>query len=510
MTTNVNSNEFVKIVPSVLSAIGSGFSLNGLLLTKNDNLPLGLPQYFTSADGVGEYLGVNSTEYAFAQKYFAANDNKTRTPSGLCICNYDLSAKAGWLRGGKISASVADFQAISDGTLEISFGGSDITLTGINLSSANSYSLIAAEIQTALRSAGQTDNFTNATVSYSSLLNAFVITSGAYVDGEVGYALDTDLSRLLKLQAIDGAVISPAQENDITLPAFMNNIVKSYTNWFSFAKNWELSTPEDNQVEDIAFATWCGLQGVRFAFFEHDLNSTDVDINADTDFASVIEELNISGTVSNYGSVELCAFAMGTIAAVNYNIANGRITLAFKTQSGLNPTCTNTPDYQALAFKKYNSYVRDGSAGNTFFGYQRGTISGNYGFIDAYANHVWLNDAMQVSIRALLGSKNSMPYNHSSYSQILNSIKTNIDTALNAGVISLGIDLDLSQISAIASQIGWEINEVKNVLYQNGWLFQAVSPSAAVRAERGTPIINFYYVDGGAIQKITLLSTAVR
>ena len=434
----------------------------------------------------------------------------------MIICGYNLAAQAGWLRGAALTAKLADLQTITDGVLTLSFGGSDVTLTSLDFSAQTSLSGVASVLQTTLRAAGQTGNFTSATVTYSSQANGFIIKSGASDStGEVGFATTaasagTDLSGILMLTENDGALISPVQTAATTLTAFMDGILNQTQAWFSFAKLWELADPDDDKAENLDFATWCGNQGVRFAFFEHDTQAADTNINSSTDFASLVAAQDIKGTVPNYGSTDLCAFAMGTVAATNYDITGGRITVAFKTQSGLDVTCNNDTQYNALSTKGYNSYVRDGSAANVFFGYQRGVISGPYGFIDAYANHVWLNDQMQVALRALLGSANALPYNNFGYGQLLNAIKPAIDAGLNSGVISTGIKLAPEQLAAIASETGLEIQDVENTLFQIGWLFQAKDPSAAVRAQRGTPDCRFYYCDGGAIQKIELISTAVR
>ena len=37
-----------------------------------------------------------------------------------------------------------------------------------------------------------------------------------------------------------------------------------------------------------------------------------------------------------------------------------------------------------------------------------------------------------------------------------------------------------------------------------------LDPGATVRAERGTPTCNFYYTDGGSIQRIVMTSTAIQ
>lgn len=515
MASNVSSSNFVQITPQVSVAVGSGFSLVGLVLTKNADFPL-VPLSFNSASAVSAYAGSTSDEFKFATKYFAANDNKTRIPSNLLICGYNLAAQAGWLRGASLSTKLSDLQTITDGVLTLSFGGADVTLSSLDFSAQTSFSGIATVLQTALRAAGQTGNFTSATVTYSSQANGFIIKSGANDStGSVGFATTaassgTDLGGILMLTKSAGALISPVQTAATTLTGFMNGILNQTQAWFSFTKIWELSDPDDNKVEDLAFAEWNAQQGVRYAYFEHDKAAAGVNINSTADFASQLDSQGIAGTAPNYGTTDHCAFAMGTIAAANYKITGGRITLAFKTQSGLEVTCNNDTEYAALSSKGYNSYVRDGSAANVFFGYQRGVISGPYGFIDAYANHVWLNDQMQVALRSLLGSANALPYNNFGYGQLLNAIKPCIDDGLNSGVISQGVELADTQIAAIASETGLELQDVKNTLFQEGWLFQAKDPGAAVRAQRGTPDCRFYYCDGGAIQKIELISTAVR
>ena len=109
MTSNVSSSNFAQIVPQVSVATGSGFSLVGLVLTKNADFPLA-PLSFNSASAVSAYAGSTSDEFAFASKYFAANDGKTRIPSNILICGYNLAAQAGWLRGGALTAKLSDYK----------------------------------------------------------------------------------------------------------------------------------------------------------------------------------------------------------------------------------------------------------------------------------------------------------------------------------------------------------------------------------------------------------------
>ena len=73
--------------------------------------------------------------------------------------------------------------AISAGTLTGQIGTEAISLSGVDLSGAASYSAAAETLQTALRAAGTGTAVTGATVAYSSLTGAFTITAGEAAAG---------------------------------------------------------------------------------------------------------------------------------------------------------------------------------------------------------------------------------------------------------------------------------------------------------------------------------------
>lgn len=511
--SNVSTSKFVNIIPKLIVAQGSGFELNGLLLTKNITLPIGQVFQFTSANAVSDYFGSTSSEYAFAVGYFKGNTGKTKIPPKLLIANYLLTTQAGWLRGAELESTVTEIKAITNGSLNIEIGGTALTLTGLNFSTANSYSDVATIIQTAIRDsedASITDPtaLNNCTVVYTSQFNAFLITAGVSDStGTVEFATvastGTDIGTLFNLTELGGAIKSDVQSSAITLTAFMNNVKLQTQNWVTFCKNWAFES-----VEDLDFATWNSGNGVRFVFVEYDQLAVDLNANSTADFVSILDNANISGTVCNYGDISLAAFFMGTIASINYSVTGGRITTAYKQQDGLTVTCTNDTDYDTLTGKGYNCYVRDGSANNTFFGYQRGTITGNYGFSDAYVNHVWLNDALQVSIRELLADVNSLPYNNFSKAKIQSAIMGDINTAKNAGVINTEVVLGEEIITQVMEETG--LDDVETTLFTQGWLLVVKDATDEQRASRTSPESRFYYVDGGSIQKIDLISTAIR
>lgn len=506
----VSSSKFVNIIPQVLVAKGSGFELNGLLLSKNTVLPLGVPYKFLSKSAVSAYFGSTSDEAAFADAYFKAFDNKTKFPPALLIAGYNLDTQAGWLRGAAITSTLTELKTITNGNLKFSLNGALVEITALDFSAAVSLSAIASAIQTKIRALSESAYAASATCEYSSLTGAFQITSGADDStGAVSYAVatetaGTDLSSVLKMTADDGAVVSKLQSAEITEADFMDNIVLQTQNFITITRLWAAS----DTAEDLALSAWVDGKGVRYIYFEWDSESVDILANNATDFASLLTAAEYEGIVPNYGDQLLCAFVMGMICSIDFTLKNGRITCAFKTQPGQTTTCDNDDDFEVLTDKGYNFYCKDGTANNTFYGYQRGTISGDYGFIDSYVNHVWLNDQMQVALRGLQQDSNALPYNNDSYGLIQSTLKPIIDNALNAGVINIGIEPSAAQIAAVKSETG--LDDVENPLYTSGWLLYIASPSAEVRASRGSPICRFYYMDGGSIQKIDLYSTAIR
>jgi len=48
--------------------------------------------------------------------------------------------------------------------------------------------------------------------------------------------------------------------------------------------------------------------------------------------------------------------------------------------------------------------------------------------------------------------------------------------------------------------------KVDDQINQNGYYLQILDPGAQVRGNRGTPVVNFWFTDGGAIQKINVAS----
>lgn len=150
----------------------------GRFLTENTLAPMGKVMAFTDATKVGAHFGVNSKEYALAQKYFGFISKSYTSPKKLTFSRYTTSAVgAQIISGERITVSVDDFKAITDGTLTITYkdpiqGIQTGSTAEIDLSSATSLSDVATKIQTAVKAikvgTASSTPFSAATVTYAS------------------------------------------------------------------------------------------------------------------------------------------------------------------------------------------------------------------------------------------------------------------------------------------------------------------------------------------------------
>lgn len=145
----IPASEIVSVVPSVLSAGGTGLNGIGLILTTNSRLPVGSVVSFPNELAVSNYFGPSSALTSDSGIYFTGFEGATIQPGSLLMAQFNTTAVAAWLRGASVAnLSLAQLQAIS-GTLNVTVDG--VVRTGtINLSGATSFSNAASLIQTAL------------------------------------------------------------------------------------------------------------------------------------------------------------------------------------------------------------------------------------------------------------------------------------------------------------------------------------------------------------------------
>jgi hypothetical protein len=168
---SIPASDVVQINPAVISAGGSALALNGVVLTQNSRVPIGVVSSFAKAADVGTFFGLTSTEYQWALTYFAGRNNATIIPGAMLFAQYPEAAVPAWLRGGSLAAmTLAQLQAVTASLLTIVSDGVREVSASINLSGASSFSNAAALI---------TAGFTTPTfaVTWDTVASAFVVTN---------------------------------------------------------------------------------------------------------------------------------------------------------------------------------------------------------------------------------------------------------------------------------------------------------------------------------------------
>jgi hypothetical protein len=467
---------------------GSALSLNAVILTTNESLPAKSITPFATLNDVKTYFGIESEEYLAASIYFKGFTGSNIKPGKIYFSTFLATDVEAWLRGDSLKLTLAQLKAVT-GSLTVEIDGAEKTGASIDLSAATSFSNAATIIGTAISS----------DVVYDEFYKAFLIRSGtAGIASTIDYATGTLADELL-LSKDKGALLSQGAAADTPATA-MDNVTQKTQNWATFTTLFE---PDSDGK--VAFADWTNNQNSNYAYVMWD---TDIDATK-PDGGSVgayLTTLDYDGTIPVYGELDKAAFVCGMAASIDFTEYNGRITFAFKGQSGLVPNVTDATIAQNLLSNGYNFYGAYAAPTEQFNLFQNGQISGVWRWADAYINQIYLNGQLQLALLNMLSNVKSLPYNNDGYGVIRAVCLDPIKEALNFGSIRTGIPLSELQKSEINSAVG---KRVDDILTNVGWYLQILPASAQTRGNRTSPPMKLWYTDGGSIQQLNLASIDV-
>jgi len=489
MTIPVSS--IVSVNPGVVGAGGSPLALNGVILSKSLYIPTGSVQSFADTSAVSDFFGPSSTEYALSQIYFQGFDNSTIKPGALMFAPFVDTARAGWLQSGSLAGmTLTDLQALGSGTLIITVDGVAKTSSSISLGAIASFSAAATAIAAA---------FTGSplTCVWDAVRSVFVLTSATTgATSTMSFATGT-LATGLKLTSATGASLSAGAAADTPASA-MDNVKANTQNWVSFTTLWE-PLLADKEL----FAAWATLQNSRYLYVTWDTDTQAVTANSTTCFGAVAKALEYDGVMSVYNTANLAVFVLGLIASIDFTRTNGRTSGAFRSQSGFTSTVTAKSVADILLANGYSFYGSYSEANEQFNFLYNGNLPGKWQWMDTFVDQVYLNSQFRSVLMTLLTNVGAIPYSEQGYSLIRAAMVDSINAAVNFGTIRAGITLSESQAAQVNAAAG---RSVSQTIEQQGYYLQILDPGSTVRANRGTPVINFWYTDGGAIQQISIAS----
>jgi len=314
-------------------------------------------------------------------------------------------------------------------------------------------------------------------------------------------------STSLKLTTATGATLSQGAAA-ASPTTFMPGITALTLNWGAFSTLWEASN-----AEALAFAQWESQQNNRFAYVCWDTNVAAITAPDTTTAIAGIIAANYGGVIPVYCDSLLdptgyaAAMVLGIAASIDFNRAGGRITMDFKYTSGVPVSVTSQTSASNLRTNGFNFVGQWATANQDFTFLNPGSITGQYLFADEYLNQVYLNSQIQLALMTLLTSMGSIPYNDAGNSLISAAVQDPINQALTFGSIVPGVALSASQIAQVNTAAGLQIDRV---LSTRGWYLKVGTASAQVRQARGTPPVTLWYMDGGAVQQISVASILVQ
>lgn len=490
----IPASQIVKINPRVIQASGTDLVLNGMFLTTNGLVPTGGVMGFSTADDVAAFFGSASEEYRVASVYFAGYKNSFKKPRQVFFGSRVNVAAAAWLRGAKFTGTLAQLQAVTAGTLDLSINGTSIALKALDFSSATSLSGCAAVLQTALSAV-----LASTQCAYSSQTGAFQVTSPTTGEAStITYAEEGTLATLLGLTQAKGATLSQGSDA-LDVAANMRSIRGATENWATFT--FLYSASDDEMLE---LSAWASAQGVEYLFV---CWSTDSNLKNQVDTTSIaykLKEANAGATTLIFGDQVYAAFIMGTAASIDWDRTQGAITFAFKAQDGLAPTIDNATEATTLLGKKCNLYGTYATRNDDFVFLYDSNMYGDYNFIDPFINAIWFNNALQVAIMNGLSMSPRVPYNEDGYTQIRSWCQDPINRARRNGVIDPGLNLSEAQKTELIREAGLDIT---SNLQTDGYYLQVIDGGPQVRTTRDTPSVSLWYSYAGSVQRVELAST---
>lgn len=492
---NIPISQVVQVNPRVIGAGSAQSSLDGLLLTQSEAVAPNQGQLFFSAADVASFFGPGSDEAAAARVYFAGILNGGQLPGSLLFARYAADDTSGEVYGARLNMTLSELQTLS-GTLTVTTDTARKS-ANIDLSGATSFAN-AAELMTA---GFTTPNFA---VTYDSDRRRFLLTTVATGEDATVSAVTGTLADDIGLSAASGAYAQTAGVLADDPQSAMARALTISGNWGLFTHVWAADL-----AERLGFAQWASTEGLyEYGYVGWDTDAGSVVFGNADSFGAQVFAQPYQGTIPVYGDLTIAAGVLAWAAATNYQIIEGRNALAFRqVAAGPTPSVNSLAEANAALSNGYTYLGSYASASSQYSVLYNGALSGQFNWADTYLGQIWLRRTLQQALFDTLLNYNTLPYNADGYNAIYQGAQTTITQAQANGVIREGVTLSASQRAQVNQQAGFEIDKE---LSARGWFLQVQDPlNTAVRTQRGSPTVNFWYCDGGSIQRIVVSSTTV-
>lgn len=454
-------SRYVRITSGVGASVGvSQRDLIGRIFTTSALVSPSAVLEFTEAAAVGEYFGTSSDEYSRALFYFAYQSPTLGTPRRLSFARYSPSGNSAGIFGATHS-SLATLQQATAGQFSLTFNGTTLPVTGIDLSATASLADVAQEVRDAVNAVVNA-NTTNAVVAYDAVNQRFTYNANLTGDvtiavGATGFGVN-DLATALGWASADTILVDGSLAQT---PSDAFNAAENLTNNFgSFVFPADLTLLEHAEL--------AALNAGRNILYQYMVPVSSA--NASSWSAALIGFAGTAITLSPLSTEFPELLPMAILAATDYTRRNAVVNYMFKQAGGLTPSVTTGTLADTLDPLRVNYYGQTQTAGQFLSFYQRGLLTGGAAAavdMNVYANEQWLKDKIGSDMLALLLSSGRVPANAAGRGQILATVQDGIDAALFNGTISVGKPLTTANKVFITTQTGDPLawHQVQNIGY---------------------------------------------
>lgn len=481
-----------------------------LALTNNQDIPTTNTLIkFGSSDEVGAFFGLSSNEYLRSIKYFSSYLGAQGIPPYIYFGKFISEDISPYLKSGVVSdpaSKLTELKTITSGNLTYVIDGTSYSSTAINLSAATSLSNVAALIKAKILADHPSLTFFD--IEYDGQNNIFVVSTTEVGDGKTldyfSSTPSTGLATSLQLTKETNAILSQGATAK-SVPDNLQALKSKLTDQFTFVFTDDMGGYLTQDV-NFAFATWVGQQNDRFNSL---VWSNEVALRSLTDTTSIwyritqaeVKNCSIFDEVL-YNNSERCFAYAGVFGSVDLSQTDSVMTAAFKSQDGLIPSVDDTEIANILNQKGINYYgvvtVEGGSIQtNIFYG---GFLTGIWQFSDNLMDKVWVNYQVQTNLLRLQTTLPQIGSDKKGDAKIRIAISQAIQTALDNGIIAVGVIFDPIESLDILTKYGVSSQE----LTKNGYIILKNASTAFLRKNRMSPKWSIVYVRDSAVQFIPI------
>lgn len=459
----IKSTLYVSITSGVIGASSVRTQeLTGRRFTQNPLVPVGkivtvLP------GGAPDYFGASASESKFASQYFSyISPAPASQANNLQFAAYPKTARIPTLYGAKLISTLAQFKAVTAGSMAIQLGENEAQLSNIDLSSATSLADVASAIQTALRlQVGS--QYSAAVVSFDAVKNEFAISGSVAGPGEAKFipvSGGVDIGLMMNLGGV-GSVASPGSAAQSPLEAFL--AAEQVTDSFGSASFDDASMTLEQAIE---LASYVAEQNVKYQLY------LSVSRENYESWSAALIGIPSTGLILNAAPSEWKeSLPMAIMAATDYLRRNATINYMYR-EASLTPDVSDTSEAIALNSKRINYYGDTAIAGQSIMFFQRGFLMGGTTApvdMNVHANEQWFKASAAADLLSLQRALNNIPANDEGRGFILVQLADLISRAKFNGTISVGKTLSTLQKVAITQLTGdpdaWQSVQTNGVWY---------------------------------------------